>query len=72
MVGIKDWEIPERCGDCCFCDWIMGHGGEWAYYCIVPNRINYNRINYIGKYTDIEKPNKPSFCPLVEIEEKEK
>lgn len=50
----------------------MGHGGEWAYHCIVPNRINYNRINYIGKYTDIEKSNKPSFCPLVEIEEKEK
>ena len=69
MVGIKDWEMPKRCGDCCFCDWIMGHGGEWAYHCIVPNRINYNRINYIGKYTDIEKPNKPSFCPLVEIKE---
>ena len=70
MVGVKGWGMPERCGDCCFCDWVMGYGGEWAYHCIVPNKINYNRINYIGGYKDIEKLNKPSFCPLIEIKEK--
>lgn len=41
----------------------MGHGGEWAYYCIAPNKIN-----RIGRYKEIEKP-KPSFCPLVEIKD---
>lgn len=70
MVGVKGWKIPERCSDCCFCDWVMGYGGEWGYHCITPNGIYSRRINYIGEYNkDIEKPNKPSFCPLVEIKE---
>lgn len=65
MVGIKGWNMPKKCIDCCLCEWNMGNGGKYDYFCISPNGLL-----FIGK--EVANSNsKPDFCPLVEIKDNE-
>ena len=59
MVGIKGWEMPERCSECRCKDWLLGSNDRKRYYCMVSGRAK-----FIGYEIDIPRPD---FCPLVEV-----
>lgn len=56
MVGIKGWEMPNSCQECCFKGYVIeDHRGNGFYYC-----------HPSGKTLD-GRELKPDFCPLVEV-----
>lgn len=56
MVGIKGWEMPNSCQECCLKGYVIeDHRGNGFYYC-----------HPSGKTLD-GRELKPDFCPLVEV-----
>ena len=70
MVGIKDFEIPNTCGDCPFCIYTADekryigycNTSDDDYYCKALDRfMEYDKVD-----GGVDILGKPSDCPLVE------
>lgn len=63
MVGIKGWEMPERCGECRLRGYIEEIKGDGYSYCSPLG------ISQVLDYREIHDGVRPDFCPLVEAPE---
>ena len=59
MVGIKGWEMPEKCADCALCIDVPQMKGKDLWCCGGLEKSPIIETFYDGA--------KPDFCPLVEV-----
>jgi hypothetical protein len=59
MVGIKGWEMPEKCADCALCIDVPQMKGKDLWCCGGLEKSPIIETFYDGV--------KPDFCPLVEV-----